>query len=130
VTYSSICHLTNSSRPEIEERLAQLSGACSLERALVASATAGALVGILLGALASRWWLLPAGFLQVFTLQLAALGWCPLVPLFRYWGFRSLGELEQERYALKLLRGDFHQVIEALQDQSADAEYVLDAVRN
>ena len=41
------------------------------------------------------------------VLQHALQGWCPPVPLFRRLGFRTEAEINQERYALKVLRGDF-----------------------
>ena len=34
-------------------------------------------------------------------------GWCPPVPVLRRFGVRTGREIEQERYALKILRGDF-----------------------
>jgi hypothetical protein len=42
-----------------------------------------------------------------FFLQHAIQGWCPPLPAFRMLGFRTKKEIEKERYALKLLRGDF-----------------------
>jgi hypothetical protein len=47
-----------------------------------------------------------------FLLQHAVQGWCPPLPIFRRYGFRTQYEIEQERYALKALRGDFNQVRE------------------
>jgi hypothetical protein len=34
-------------------------------------------------------------------------GWSPAVPLLRQLGVRTRMEIEEERYALKVLRGDF-----------------------
>ena len=45
-----------------------------------------------------------------FLLQHAIQGWCPPLPVFRKLGFRTRAEIEQERYALKLLRGDFSEI--------------------
>ncbi|MGH7194555.1 MAG: hypothetical protein ACREJM_13640, partial [Candidatus Saccharimonadales bacterium] len=42
-----------------------------------------------------------------FLLQHALHGWCPPVPLFRRLGVRTAAEINQERFALKSLRGDF-----------------------
>jgi hypothetical protein len=42
-----------------------------------------------------------------FLLQHAVQGWCPPVPVFRRLGFRTQTEIDYERYALKVLRGDF-----------------------
>ena len=53
-----------------------------------------------------RWAYLPL-VVTGFLLQHATQGWCPPVPILRALGFRTQGEIERERYALKALRGDF-----------------------
>ncbi|MCA9457611.1 MAG: hypothetical protein KC587_13175, partial [Nitrospira sp.] len=45
-------------------------------------------------------------------LQHAIQGWCPPVPLFRRMGIRTTHEIQQERHALKALRGDYRDVAE------------------
>ncbi len=47
--------------------------------------------------------LLVSGFL----FQHAIEGWCPPVPILRRLGFRTSYEIDEERQALKALRGDF-----------------------
>jgi hypothetical protein len=42
-----------------------------------------------------------------FLLQHAVQGWCPPLPLLRRLGVRTADEINEERYALKALRGDF-----------------------
>jgi hypothetical protein len=44
-----------------------------------------------------------------FLLQHALQGWCPPLPVLRRLGVRTADEINQERYALKALRGDFAQ---------------------
>jgi len=44
---------------------------------------------------------------SAFLLQHAIQGWCPPVPILRRLGFRTADEINRERYALKVLRGDF-----------------------
>src|SRR5690348_10746194 len=39
-------------------------------------------------------------------------GWCPPVPFFRSRGVRTAYEINQERYALKALRGDFAKTLD------------------
>ena len=56
-----------------------------------------------------RFYLLPAA-VAGFLLQHAVQGWCPPVPVFRRLGFRTAAEIDEERYALKALRGDFRGV--------------------
>jgi hypothetical protein len=60
----------------------------------------------------------------VFLFQHAIQGWCPPVPVLRRLGFRTANEIEQERTALKALRGDFNAVT-ARQDKSAAALAVV-----
>ena len=42
-----------------------------------------------------------------FLFQHAVQGWCPPIPILRRLGFRTSYEIEEERAALKALRGDF-----------------------
>lgn len=99
---------------KVGERLAELDREWDVERALEANAASASLIGLSLGLTLSRRWLglplLVAGFL----LQHAIQGWCPPLPVLRRLGFRTSGEIEKERYALKALRGDFRQVERAM----------------
>ena len=72
----------------------------------------------------SRWFLLPAA-VSGFLLQHAVQGWCPPIPVLRRLGFRTSFEIEQERQALKLIRGDYKSVAAG----DADAEDLLEAVQ-
>jgi hypothetical protein len=50
--------------------------------------------------------------------------------VFRRFGVRTAGEIDQERYALKALRGDFdHIASNGAGDAPARARHALDAVR-
>ena len=42
-----------------------------------------------------------------FLLQHAVQGWCPPLPFFRANGVRTQSEIDEEKFALKALRGDF-----------------------
>ena len=42
-----------------------------------------------------------------FLLQHSVQGWCPPLPVFRRTGYRAQSEIEEERHALKALRGDY-----------------------
>ncbi|MHB1560014.1 MAG: hypothetical protein ACYC61_21390 [Isosphaeraceae bacterium] len=114
----------------IDRRLEELDREWDIERTLEANAATVALVGLGLGALVDRrFYLLPAA-VAGFLLQHAIQGWCPPVPVFRRLGFRTAAEIDEERYALKALRGDFREVGETA--RSGDRAIVgraLDAVR-
>lgn len=98
----------------IEERLHALDQEWDVERALEANAAAVSLGGVTLGLFSSRRWLALPALVAGFLLQHAVQGWCPPLPLLRRLGFRTQREIDQERYALKALRGDFRQVEEAM----------------
>jgi len=51
-----------------------------------------------------------AATVALFLLQHAVQGWCPPLPVFRRLGVRTTSEIDEERYALKALRGDFRNV--------------------
>jgi hypothetical protein len=95
---------------KIGERLDELDREWDIERALEANAATFALIGLGLGAVASRRWFALPALVAGFLLQHAVQGWCPPLPALRRLGFRTSHEIYQERYALKALRGDFHQV--------------------
>ena len=92
---------------EIERRLHELDHEWDIERTLEANAASLSLAGVTLGTtLDKRWLLLPAA-VTGFLLQHALQGWCPPIAIFRRRGVRTAQEINQERYALKALRGDF-----------------------
>lgn len=78
-----------------------------MERALETNASTLALFGLGMAAAHSRKWLVLPGVIFSFFLQHAVQGWCPPVPVFRRLGVRTCSEIGRERYALKVLRGDF-----------------------
>ncbi|MBM9595242.1 DUF2892 domain-containing protein [Roseitranquillus sediminis] len=95
---------------EIGRRLRELDREWDIERTLEANASSLALAGVVLGLTHDRRWLgLSAGVLA-FLLQHALQGWCPPLPVLRRLGFRTAIEIEQERYALKAIRGDFDHI--------------------
>lgn len=99
---------------KIDERLDELDREWDIERALEANASTLALAGLGLGIVADRRWLAVPVFVAGFLFQHALQGWCPPLPLLRRLGFRTPHEIDQERYALKALRGDFQKVEQAM----------------
>lgn len=95
---------------------------------LEANAATAVLIGLALGATVSRKFFFLPGIVAGFLLQHALQGWCPPLPVFRRAGIRTQSEIEEERYALKALRGD---VVEAHPSPgSSQAAKVLSAVRD
>jgi hypothetical protein len=121
---------------EIGRRLDELDEEWDTERTLEANASALALTGCVLGATVSRRWFLLPAVVSAFLLQHALEGWCPPLPVLRHLGFRTRAEIDEERYALKALRGDFAGLEngdkskgEKKLDAAARAERALEAVR-
>jgi hypothetical protein len=98
------------SAEDITCRLEELKKEWDIEKTLEVNASAFALTGIILGTLVSKKWFLLPGIVSGFLLQHGLQGWCPPLPLFRAMGIRSRQEIDEEIYALKILRGDFDNV--------------------
>jgi hypothetical protein len=92
---------------QIAQRLRELDEEWDIERAIEANASALAFTGVALGATSDRRWLILPALVTAFLFQHAIQGWCPPVPILRRLGFRTAHEIEQERTALKAVRGDF-----------------------
>lgn len=91
----------------IDRRLAELDQEWDIERMLETGSSTLSLFGFAMSLLRGKRWLLLPIAVQSFFLQHAVQGWCPPLPLLRRMGFRTSYEIEKERYALKVLRGDF-----------------------
>ena len=85
----------------IEHRLRELDEEWDVERYLETMAPTFTLVGLTLGVLKDRRFLLLPFIIQSFFLQHALQGWCPPLPLLRQMGVRTAQEIEQERCALE-----------------------------
>ena len=95
---------------EINRRLQELDEEWDIERTLEANAASFALAGLTLGLGVDRKFLVLPVAVLAFLLQHALQGWCPPVPLFRRLGVRTQREIDTERMALKILRGDLDQL--------------------
>src|SRR5947209_16441926 len=106
-TEENIARFGSAGRSAIDRRLHELDREWDIERALEANAATASLVGLALGTFVDRRLYLLSAVVGGFLLQHALQGWCPPVPLFRHLGFRTASEIDEERYALKAVRGDF-----------------------
>ncbi|MEQ8201138.1 MAG: DUF2892 domain-containing protein [Syntrophomonadaceae bacterium] len=88
-------------------RIRQLNSEWDTERVLETNAAALLLCGSLLGWKRGRNWFLFTGLVGGSLLLHALQGWSPAVPLIRKLGVRTSEEINREKSALKLLRGDF-----------------------
>ncbi|MBN8419256.1 MAG: DUF2892 domain-containing protein [Verrucomicrobia bacterium] len=106
-TRSDIARAASAGLPAISRRLRELDHEWNVERTLEANAATLILVSIGLGLTTDRRWFAFPGIIAGFLLQHALQGWCPPLPVLRHLGIRTAREIELERTALRLLRGDF-----------------------
>lgn len=90
----------------IDRRLQELDAEWDIERVLETNASVAGIVGLVLAKRNRKWLLLPFAVSSL-LLQHAIQGWCPPVEIFRRMGIRTEKEINDERIALKTLRGDF-----------------------
>ena len=102
-----VCQISHEGPHAIERRLRELDQEWDIERCLETMAPSMTLLGLSLSVLKGRHWLLLPLMVQGFFLQHALQGWCPPMPVMRRLGVRTEGEINEERNALKALRGDF-----------------------
>ena len=94
----------------IARRLEELDREWDIERTLEANAATITAVGSALALLVNRRFAFVPLVVGSFLLQHAVQGWCPPLPVFRRYGVRTQAEIEEERYALKAIRGNFEHV--------------------
>ncbi|MFW6289545.1 MAG: hypothetical protein ACOC0R_01145 [Mariniphaga sp.] len=112
------------SADEITCRLTELKKEWGIEKTLEVNASSLALTGLILGTFGSRKWYLMPLVVASFLLQHGLQGWCPPLPLFRKLGIRTRQEIDEEMYALKILRGDFDDV-----SSSSQPEVIISGLR-
>jgi hypothetical protein len=94
---------------EIDDRLDELEREWDVERTLEANAATISLVGLGLAAFVDRRFIVLPAMVAGFLLQHVVQGWCPPLPVIRRLGVRTVSEIDEERSALRRLRGDFQE---------------------
>jgi hypothetical protein len=107
-TSRSLWDAASADDEQMEKRLAELDQEWDTDRVLESEASAMGLLGLALGAFVSRKLLVLPALVAVGVFVHAQTGRYPMMPLFRRLGVRTAREIARERYALKALRGDFH----------------------
>ena len=96
---------------KISERINKLDYEWDIERILEANAASMILAGSISGFMKNKnRCFLFIGFVGFFLLLHSLQGWCPPVPILRRFGVRTEQEIQNEKFTLKLLRGDFQQI--------------------
>jgi hypothetical protein len=96
----------------IDQRLKELDREWDTERVLEANASTLALAGTILGFTVNRKWFYLPGIVTTFLLQHALQGWCPPLPVIRRMKVRTRHEIDEEKFALKAIRGDFRKLMD------------------
>jgi hypothetical protein len=109
-TEASVARAAAGGPAAISRRLAELDREWDVERTLEANAATLTAVGAGLALLVDRRFAVVPLVVGSFLLQHALQGWCPPLPAFRRMGVRTQTEIEEERHALKAVRGDYQGV--------------------
>jgi hypothetical protein len=99
----------------------ELSKEWDTERVLEANAATIILITSILGLKRSKAFLF-TGIISFFLLQHALQGWCPPLPVIRKMGVRTAGEINSERMALKMMRGDFSEETDSIEEMLENIE--------
>ena len=91
----------------IERRLRELDREWDIERVLETQAALAVLVGLIQSWRRGRHWLTLPGLVSTCLVQHTTRGCSPPLGVLRWLGVRTAREIEVERVALKILRGDF-----------------------
>jgi hypothetical protein len=107
LTQENIEKYANTPDEIISKHLHELDKKWDVERSLELNMSAIALTGIVLSAFVNKKWLLLPAVVLGFFIEHAIQGWCPPLTIFRGLKVRHRSEIDQEKYAIKALRGDF-----------------------
>ena len=111
-------------RAIITQRLQDLDAEWDVERTLQTNFAIFSMIGLALGNKVDKRWFALALGVPAFMVQHALQGWCPPLALLRQLGLRTSREINEERFALKCLRGDFQDL-----GQRPDAAALAQAVK-
>jgi len=126
-TERNIAIYSSAGRAIIDKRLTELNEEWDVERALETNASMAAILGLFLGVAVNRRWLILPSLVAGFLLQHALGGWSLPVGVLRRLGFRTRAEIERERYAMKILRGDFQKMPKQNEDHLTSVREILEA---
>jgi hypothetical protein len=100
-------HLAGAPRERLTAHLGELDREWDVERALEVNASTLIVVSAVVAGVRNRSWaFLAPAVVAGFLLQHGLQGWCPPLPVLRRLGFRTQREIDAERTAVRLLRGD------------------------
>jgi hypothetical protein len=123
-TLDNINHSSVSSSLELTYRLEQLRREWDAERTFELNASSVVIISLALGAFIDKRWLALTGAAAGLLLQHGLQRWSPPLALMKALGKRTRLEIDEEIYALKILRGDFDRI-----SSTSTSEEILNAVK-
>lgn len=129
-TINCIIAYKDSSEEALTERINCLDYEWDTERVLETNAASIVLASSVLGFMKSKKFFLLTGAVGLFLLQHALQGWCPPLPLIRKLGIRTAEEIENEKTVLKILRGDYDQILNNIYEADVIDSDVIDSAVN
>ena len=123
---STICNVNSyrTNENKTKDRIKELDQEWDIERIVETNAASMILISSLSFFIINRnKCFLITTFISLFLLQHAIQGWCPSLPMLRRLGIRTEQEIQNEKFTLKVLRGDFKNI-----SSSAGTRHVLSMV--
>ncbi len=106
-TSERLAKFENANPHDLTYRLVELDREWDVERVMEFAFSGAVLGGIALSKLSNKKWILFPCLAGGFMMQQILAGWCPPFLVLRRLGFRTAAEINRERMALKIMRGDF-----------------------
>jgi hypothetical protein len=117
-------------REALSQRIEELDKECDLDRTMALYGSGIGLGTLLFSFIGGKKWLFIGGTALGFVFKHALDGTSPVVPLLRKMGVRTRSEIDREKYALKVLRGDFADMPKPEQLKANPAQEVLKSIRS
>lgn len=114
----------------ISRRIEELDRERDLDQVMALYGSGIGLGTLLFSFIGGRKWLVLTGTVLGFLLKHSLHGASPVTPLQRKLGVRTRSEIDREKYALKILRGDFEHVPKPEQLKANPAKEVLRSIRS
>ena len=128
-TSERLAKFENANPHDLTYRLVELDREWDVERVIEFAFSGAVLGGIAMSKLSNRKWILFPCLAGGFMMQQILAGWCPPYLVLRRLGFRTAAEINRERMALKIMRGDFaHLGVPSGQVGLASQSSLVDAV--
>lgn len=124
-TWQRVSEYEDKSDFEISARINELNKEWDIERYLGVNMSTLALIGVALTYFVHMNWVILPAVVLLFFFQHSIHDWCPPLPILRLFKIRTSKEIEQEKYALKVLRGDFNGNSESIRYNVSDLKRVI-----